>query len=294
MSRAGLGPDIDFGPYEDEYRGFELNDEDSGRGPMILVLALGVLLIFAGVIWNTYRQGVRPSEGGLPVIAESDAPYKRAPEERGGSQVAGQDMGYYDLMDGRVEDTPIETASVKPPVDTRRLSDPLAGGPSVTASELPPVSGAATVEVETVKSNVDLEVLDARRTAASALRPVQTASLQPVDIKPVPRSAPVLADPAPLPRASASRFVENGAFQVQLMAVRSEASAQAEWSRIKSQNPALFGTAKLDLQRADLGAKGVFYRLRVGGFETRDTAKVFCADVKAAGRDCIVTAKAAG
>jgi hypothetical protein len=84
MSRAKNAPDYDFGPYEDEYRGFEIRDDESGRGPLILVLALGVLLIFAGVVWNTYRQGVRSTEGGLPVIASDDAPYKRSPDERGG------------------------------------------------------------------------------------------------------------------------------------------------------------------------------------------------------------------
>lgn len=292
MKRSGLGPDVDFGPYEDEYRGFELNDEESGRGPMILILALGVLLIFAGVIWNTYRQGVRPSEGGLPVIAENDAPYKRAPDERGGLTVAGQDKGFYDMMDGRTGEA--NAAPVTPPAQKTSVQQSLAGGPLVTASDLPPVQNVQIIDVEPMQSNVDLDVLDARKSAASELRPVQTASLQPVPVQSEPRSAPRLADPEPFVDTRARRFIENGAFQVQLMAVRSEANAQSEWTRIKAANPELFGAAKLDLQRADLGAKGVFYRLRVGGFETRDAAKGFCTDVKAAGRDCIVTAKAVG
>ncbi|MEM9937757.1 MAG: SPOR domain-containing protein [Pseudomonadota bacterium] len=295
MSRSGLGPDVDFGPYEDEYRGFELSDEDSGRGPMILVLALGVLLIFAGVIWNTYRQGVRPAESGLPVIAETDAPYKRAPDDRGGLTIAGQDKGFYEMMEGRTEDPPARVEPATAPIEFRRAEPrALAGGPAVTAADLPPVGGAETVEVETPQSTVDLNVLDARKSAASELRPVQTASLQPVDVTQTVRSAPVLADPEPVASPRAWQFIESGAFQVQLMAVRSEANAQSEWARIKADNPELFGAATLDLQRADLGAKGVFYRLRVGGFETRDAAKTFCGDVKAAGRDCIVTAKAVG
>ncbi|MDJ0922505.1 MAG: SPOR domain-containing protein [Henriciella sp.] len=292
MSRFGLGPDVDFGPYEDEYRGFELSDEDSGRGPMILVLALGVLLIFAGVVWNTYRQGVRPSEGGLPVIAENSAPYKRAPDERGGLTVAGQDKGFYDMMDGRADEVNVEPAPVTPPAEEALRG--LAGGPDQVAQDLPPVQRVQVIDVEPMQSNVDLDVLDARRTAASELRPVQTASLKPVPVQSEPQSTPQLAEPIPAPVPQAWQFVETGAFQVQLMAVRSEANAQSEWARIKAGNPELFGAAKLDLQRADLGAKGVFYRLRVGGFETRDSAKGFCADVKAAGRDCIVTSKAVG
>ena len=91
MSRANREPEYDFGPYEDEYRGFEIRDDETGRGPLILVLALGVLLIFAGVVWNTYRQGVRSTEGGLTVITSDTAPYKRAQDERGGLEDAGQD-----------------------------------------------------------------------------------------------------------------------------------------------------------------------------------------------------------
>ena len=295
MSRPGLGPDVDFGPYEDEYRGFELSDEDSGRGPMILILALGVLLIFAGVIWNTYRQGVRPAESGLPVITENEAPYKRAPDDRGGLTVAGQDKGFYEMMESRTVETSARIESVNAPIEFRTTEPrPLAGGPTVTAADLPPVSTASTVEVETPESSVSLDVLDARKSAASELRPVQTASLKPIDLTPTQRSAPVLAEPEPVVNAGAWQFVEGGAFQVQLMAVRSEANAQSEWARIKSGLPDLFGAAELDLQRADLGAKGVFYRLRTGGFETREAAKTFCNDVKAAGRDCIVTAKAVG
>ena len=55
--------DADFGPYEEEYRGFEIRDDETARGPLILTLAIGVLIVFAAVVWNTYRQGVRPQDG---------------------------------------------------------------------------------------------------------------------------------------------------------------------------------------------------------------------------------------
>ena len=119
MSRGKGEPDYDFGPYEDEYRGFEIRDDDTGRGPLILLLALGVLLIFTGVVWTTYRQGVRPSEGGLPVIAANDAPYKRSPDERGGVEVAGQDKAYYDSKDG-LGDPAMQQTAARNPLDIRR------------------------------------------------------------------------------------------------------------------------------------------------------------------------------
>lgn len=288
MSRIADGPDYDFGPYEDEYRGFEIGDDESGRGPLILVLALGVLLIFAGVVWNTYRQGVRPSEGGLPVITADAAPYKRAPDERGGLEVAGQDNSFYSEMDG-LGDPAVVEASVRAPVNIRRDTPVLSGAP---ADELPPVE-QDRIEETPVRSAA-MDGLDVRSPQTSEAQPVRTASLQPVDLTPPRTATETIETMAPVSSITNTRFAQSGAYQVQLMALRSEAAAQDEWSKLKRRSPGLFDGAILDIQRADLGSKGVFYRLRLGTFESRENAKSFCADVKAAGKDCIVVAKATG
>ncbi|NQY98756.1 MAG: SPOR domain-containing protein [Henriciella sp.] len=274
MSRAQNGPDYDFGPYEDEYRGFEIRDDESGRGPLILILALGVLLIFAGVVWNTYRQGVRPAEGGLPVIASDDAPYKRSPDERGGLEVAGQDKGYYDSMDG-LGDPAMQQAAAREPIDIRRRAAPaLDGGPLPPIEETEEPSRIVYAEADTALDPVVEE-------------PITIAAVQPVTQSALP-PAPEISAP------TVSRFSATGSYQVQLAASRSESAAQTAWTGMLDSAPELFAGAKLDIQRADLGARGVFYRLRIGTFADRAAAKGFCADVKAAGKDCMVVAKASG
>ncbi len=287
MSHASDGPDYDFGPYEDEYRGFEIRDDETGRGPLILILALGVLLIFAGVVWNTYRQGVRPSEGGMPVIADEAGPYKRAPDAAGGLEVAGQDNGFYGQMDGLGDPALAQEATVRNPVELRRSNSVLAGA----AGDLPPVQDAPAT-AEPIRSAA-LEGLDERTLQSDAAPQVQTASLSPVET-PSPQSAPRLVGPEPVQVSNISRFSSAGAFQVQLMAVRSEDRARTEWVNLKRNAPNLFAGAALDIQQADLGARGVFFRLRVGSFDSRDGAKSFCTDVKATGNECIVVAKASG
>ncbi|MEM9573121.1 MAG: SPOR domain-containing protein [Pseudomonadota bacterium] len=280
MSRTKGEPDYDFGPYEDEYRGFEIRDDETGRGPLILVLALGVLLIFSGVVWNTYRQGVRPTEGGLPVIASDDAPYKRSPDKRGGVEVAGQDKAYYDSMDG-LGDPALQKTAARNPIDIRRKDPVLAGGPSqdtqpVEEESLPPIVYGEAEEPD-VPATEDLQI----------------ASMQPVPQQTLPEIAETEAPAAPV-IAATSRFATSGSFQVQLAALRSREAAQNAWSGFQRTAPDLFYGATLDVQRADLGSKGVFYRLRVGSFADREAAKGFCADVKATGKDCMVVAKANG
>jgi hypothetical protein len=43
--------------------------------------------------------------------------------------------------------------------------------------------------------------------------------------------------------------------------------------------------------RADLGAKGVFFRLRIGPFASSADAKSFCDGLKTRGQDCLVKSK---
>ena len=279
MSRAPREPDYDFGPYEDEYHGFEIRDDETGRGPLILVLALGVLLIFAGVVWNTYRQGVRPTQGGLPVIASDTAPYKRSPEESGGVQVAGQDKAYYDSMDG-LGDPAVKRTSARNPIDIRRRDPALAGGPA----QLPPVEGAEEAP-KIIFAEAETEV----EAAPEVQKPIQIAVATPEPVS--EPTLPTVSELSGVSASAVSRFSNSGAFQVQLSALRSADAARTAWSRLLNTAPDLFQGANLDIQRADLGAKGVFYRLRVGSFAYRDAAKGFCADVKAAGKDCMVVAK---
>ena len=254
MSRTRVRSDFDFGPYEDEYRGFG-EQEEQARGPLILVLALGVLLIFAGVVWNTYRQGVRPAEGGLPVFADEKAEFKRAPDERGGSQVAGLERGFYELMETESEE--------------RTFRAELDGAAPETAIE-----ESVSREVEQEPSTDDAPI----RVAALSTEAPDALAASEADIE------PSLTLPA-------VRFRADGTFQVQLMALRSETAAQNAWREFNRSYPRLASGAFVDIQRADLGARGVFYRLRLGAFNSRDEARNYCDELKSNGRDCMVVSR---
>lgn len=95
-----------------------------------------------------------------------------------------------------------------------------------------------------------------------------------------PKAAPATAPPA--------RGVE---YVAQIASLQSEAAANAAWTRLSSKDPALFAGAKKDVQRADLGTKGVYFRVRAGYFPERSEASRFCERVKAGGQDCIVVVR---
>jgi cell division septation protein DedD len=83
-------------------------------------------------------------------------------------------------------------------------------------------------------------------------------------------------------------FDASGTHLVQIAALRTQAAADAAWSSAVGAHPGLFTGAEKRVQRADLGAKGVFYRLRVGAFAERTNASEFCDALKERGETCIV------
>lgn len=93
--------------------------------------------------------------------------------------------------------------------------------------------------------------------------------------------APV-SKPAATPKSTA-KAVAGPAGWVQLGAYRSETEAQKALSSIVKKHKSLAG-AKTSVERADLGAKGVFYRARA----SVASAKSVCASLSASGQPCIV------
>ena len=257
--------DSDYAPFDDDYRGFEGREDEAARGPLILAIAIGVLLIFGGVIWNTYRQGVRPEGEGLPsVLSEKDESWRRVPDTPAAEAVPHTDKRFFDEMDATTRD-PLPPAAEEPVME-------LAGADAaVTAAE---EAGGPT---------------DLRRGPAEPLVELGAASAEP-PAQPVESVEP--AGPTPLGQPQGPRalfaFTAGGKYLVQIAALKSEEGAETAWKRVTSSAPELYHGASKVIQRADLGADGVIYRLRVGAFADRSEASAFCEAIKEAGANCIV------
>ncbi|MEQ8559394.1 MAG: SPOR domain-containing protein [Henriciella sp.] len=270
--------ETDLGPYEEEYRGFEIRDDETARGPLILTLAIGVLIVFAAVVWNTYRQGVRPQDGALPMVVAEAQPYKRVPDDRGGVEIDDLDRMLYDVIDGS------ERAPKTAPQQVSSRNDGyLRGGPPQDLRPSSPQGEASTqaAPAEDELASGQRIVSETPASSPEALPPVESQPEQ----RPVAQPEPV--SPAPQP-ASRFAFAPGGDYLVQISALRSEEAATAAWQKARRSNPTIFEGASMSIERADLGAKGVYFRLRAGAFGTRESASDFCDAYKAEGGDCIV------
>ena len=72
---------------------------------------------------------------------------------------------------------------------------------------------------------------------------------------------------------------------MQLASQRTEADARTTAQRLVSRFGPLFGGANMEVQRVDLGSRGIFYRVRVPANSVQE-ASTMCNNVKAAGGDC--------
>ena len=120
---------------------------------------------------------------------------------------------------------------------------------------------------------------------------VPAAAAKPAEVEPaltkaeMPKPAPaktVVAEAAPTPAPAAASA---GAFVLQIGAYKSEDEAKAAWATYQRKHP-LVGGYSSDIQRVDLGDKGVWYRLRIGSFADKAGAGALCDKLKADGGGC--------
>lgn len=178
-----------------------------------------------------------------------------------------------DLIGQQIAPAPAPTAAAPvkpvtpPPTTAPKLATPPAPAPVPAAR--PPLPGAP---------------VGAPLALGPQAQPTAPAAV-PGQVQPRLAAAP---PPAPLAPAAAPRATApvTGDYVVQLSSQRSEADAQRAYAQAQAKYPALAGHA-LDVQKADLGARGVFYRVRVAG-GSQEQAQALCGQIKSAGGDCLV------
>ncbi|PZF76846.1 hypothetical protein DK847_10270 [Aestuariivirga litoralis] len=93
------------------------------------------------------------------------------------------------------------------------------------------------------------------------------------------------AEPAPADEAPPQKIT---GWSVQLASATTEDSAWSTWRKMQSRNKAL-AAQKPVVVRADLGSKGVFYRVRLVGFDSQEDAGRACSKLKSKGVKCFIS-----
>jgi hypothetical protein len=132
-------------------------------------------------------------------------------------------------------------------------------------------------------SNAPLSIVPSSTAEGSAApaRPRPAAPVQPAPLNKPPANETASTGPA-APAAT------GGGYAVQVSSQRSEEEAQSSFRDLQAKFPDLLGGRTPIIRRADLGAKGIFFRTMVGPFASADQATELCSNLKAAGGNCLV------
>lgn len=272
----------------DEVRVFDGSEEDDdvegSRLPLLIVLALLVLAMFAGVVWLAYTQGVARGRGETPILTAANGPEKVAPPQAGGTNVPYQGFKIYE------QPAPADDGSDAPPVDAAQPAPatpaPVAAAPKPAAATPPPAPKPAASAVAPKPAAAP------PKTVASLIQQSQTApppAMKPAVTNGAPSatSAPrALAPATPAPVAATPAAA--GSYVLQIGAFKSQAEADAAWRAYRGKHAALLTGYSPDVRQVDLGEKGTWYRLRIAGFNDREVASALCDRLKADGGGCFL------
>jgi hypothetical protein len=175
------------------------------------------------------------------------------------------------------------------------------GAPVATAGAAP--ASLRTEPEATQPAAMEPEAMEpeaARRAAA----PPRSAPARPLPVHPAlsPAAAaaarelgltPAEASPrsSPAPRSASAKSgapAKSGAVRLQLGAMRSESEARGTWDRLRQKNADLLGGLSGVAIRADLGDRGVYYRIQTGPVANPSTADRICGELRQRHLACVI------
>jgi cell division septation protein DedD len=226
------------------------------------VLAVAVMAAFAGGLWFAYHEGTKhaggsaPATDQVPLIRADGDPVKVKPDKAGGMDIPDKDNPVYSLRPGA---NPTEHILPPPEAPAPR---PTAPAPVQSTAAPPP---APAPEAPAAKPAPK---------PAPMLTPQQVAALAKPAAKPAEEAKPAAA------------AADGGGMRIQLASLRTPEEARDEWARLKHDNGDLLGKLTAVAVKADLGERGIYYRVEAGPLADKATAVQLCKALKDRGLGC--------
>lgn len=230
---------------------FDVHEGSSRQGMIKLIIGAAILLALAFLVLKLYQPGVR-DRGDPPLITADNTPFKIVPEDQEGAQTPDQDKEIFEVMSGR--DTESDVVTLPSPEVPISLPENLSGSADDQDSDLSS-SGVTSTQPERVEP------------APQTQQPTQ--------------SVPTQAETPSV--TGASEWV------VQVASLRSRSEADRTFADISGRYATLLRQYQSDIRRVDLAEKGIYYRVRIAGFDNKAEASSLCNQLKSAGQACYVT-----
>lgn len=288
-------------------------------GALIGAIALGGGLAYA---YKAMTNGGRES-GKLPILRADSAPAKAQPTEPGGKQMAHTDKKFLNRLDeerGTARPVPV---SIHPPAPEREAADgprrvptmvvnrdgtiaPSGAPPAPSTSgvpgllvdgltpRMPPPQREAAPLLPSPSPSQRVQPIEPPAPAAPPRRVASAppaAAIEPPAAAPAPppRAAPEVRRPVPsrqaerTPAPAPSAAAPTAGYVAVLVSRQSHMDALKSLADIQQKHPGILQGKAADVREANLGEKGVWYRVVVGPPGSREMANSVCGRLKSEG-----------
>lgn len=236
-------------------RALDARHRFAARGPRP-VLIVATIAVLAAVLYYAWpREAALQEINNAPIIRADSGPLKIEPDNPGGMDIPHRQSVVFDAL-GHKGERRIE--NLLPPAEEPLPREDLFAG---LKTELPPEKLAVEPALpQPVVPEISPPVTAAKEPVKEAPAPQKTTQEKTAQEKPAS------------PSAHATHFV-------QLVSIKDESAAAAEWKKLQTTYGVL-ASLTLRVQRADLGDRGIFYRLQ-GGPVAEAEAREICKAITA-------------
>lgn len=275
--------------------------QSSGRKSFLVgTMILGSVIVGGGVAF-AYKYSGDTGQTRAPIVLSDGGDAKVAPDNPGGREFENKNKKIFARLGdaGATVESAVVTSGEPEVVQSLRGSkndeqkvaaapQEDAGGPRLVRTyridrngdRLAEVSDRAAVAESQVQDMVGVTVDTPKARAVKTLRAGNAVETQ--------KDQRTASIKRPAPAAVAS----DGSYVVQISARRSQQDALAAFSGLQAKYSDVLSGYRPLIQKADLGAKGVYYRLRVGPMASKETASSVCGQLKAKGlSSCFVSTR---
>ncbi len=272
------------------------NEIDNSRSLFIGALAG---LFMAGIVgWFVLAPRYQTNdEDNIPLISRPQQPVKVLPAGVNEVDVKAQDRSVYDVLaknEPKEENTNIVESTETPNLQAieKLVEEVAANAPETPAAEVESLTSVAVApvaevkeenkttetKVEEVKTEVIAEKTEVSEPVKEEIKVAEVKKEEVVKVEEVAKAEPVVNE------------IKKGTWSVQLMSSPNKPAVEKSWLTL-SKKYSLLKNLPHEVEKADLGAKGVFYRLKAGSLPTKTEATALCGKLKALGGSCFVVKK---
>lgn len=288
--------------------------------PSFLVL-LFVVVGFGAIIWLSYPDSSADiNRDNLPIIRADSGNYKEKPKDQGGIDVLHRDSTVFAPLEIVDKSTPENILpDTEEPVERAQMTSKAMGLKSLENKEPEVLIGNKSIteeikRVEDVKKDIEFAsnlipketpnsvkaeiVKNISPIAESLIEPEAIEVTEKKEVKPVIEEIELIKktiEPVKVVevqkaiKAEDIKISQNGKSIIQLGSFKEERLALNAWNIIKGSNSSLLKNIKPFIQRADLGDKGIYYRVKITKLN-RSSAKRICSKLNSRQKNsCLVT-----